>query len=659
MRLFGAAQESEAAPSPFGFRWRDAIRLLAQTLSVLYVFSRFIPAVSVSDYPIQEAMDDAWALALHEAFARHLQFGSDIVFTYGPWGFLARGYYPPTYLISVFVWAMLAGVFLLAGWRMARSLSANRVVSWLWLVSLAGLVSTPLGNDFDVRLVAWMVMLLWLHFFVETERFAIPQALLVASLGCLSLVKFTGMVESAVVLSVITVDDVFRHRRWPWSFLIWLASLLGFWLLAGQHLSSLWPFLINSLQITSGYTEAMMATGTTGAWSIGVFFLIAAFLCLLIAKVGWMKHRHWGTLPLVGAGALLFIIFKLGYVRLHEITSAMGLLVISMLTLAVARSQGKKMTVMAVVLLAASAVFASVIFHQWLPGNGLLPQLAGTFRVNNLLAPIAGVATGYLRSDYEKNMALVKGENSLPAISGDVDLYSYDQTVLFAHGLRYQPRPIIQSYSTYTPKLAGMNAIWLRSDRAASNLLFAIQPVDRRFPALEDGLSWPELLTRYDLRWPAEISGRFLLLTRSAAPRQYHFTSLQNTAAGFGEPVKLPVVANGLIWAEIEIKKTFVGKWVSIFYKPPVLLMTVVFRNHGQHVFRLVPGMAGGGFLLSPLIEDTRSFAALVSADRSNELAGQEVSSIKISPDTKSGSTDCYEPTMRFQFSSLEFLQRE
>lgn len=88
----------------------------------------------------------------------------------------------------------------------------------------------------------------------------------------------------------------------------------------------------------------------------------------------------------------------------------------------------------------------------------------------------------------------------LPRVAGAVDLYSMGQDYLFASGLSYCPRPIIQSYSACTPELARLNTAWLRSGQAAPNLFFAIQSVDERIPSRVDGLSWPELLTLYDIK---------------------------------------------------------------------------------------------------------------------------------------------------------------
>ncbi len=557
-------------------------RLLISAGVILYVFSRFIPCAAVNDYPLADGLDDAWTQALHRAFAAHRQFGTDCVFTYGPWGFLARGHYPPTYLVSVMAWMILSLVFLCAGWRLARHFSGNRLVAGLWLVAFTAAASIPAGEDFNNRLVAWGVLLLFLHFFVEERGFTPVQILLVVSLGWMSLVKFTGLLESAAAIAVVAADNVFRHRRFPWIVPTWLASLLFFWVAAGQHLNLLEPFLVNSWRITSGYTEAMMLAGQMEIRNVAGFLLIAGLLCALTGRLAWARCRYFGLLPVAGLGMILFIVFKLGCVRAgaqHETTSATALVLAALAGLAAAKLEKKSASGAAACLLIAAVLSAATVFNFWLPGDGLGRQLAGTFSLDNLFAPVAAPFTGYLRDDYEKNLAQERKNFPLPPIRGDADLYSYDQTVLFAHALAYQPRPVMQSYSAYTPELAEMNAAHLRAASAARNILFAIQPIDGRFPALDDGLSWPELLTRYDFRGTAGQSGKFLLLTRAAAPRKFQLTPLQEVTASFGEPVKSPDATAGAVWVEIEIKKTFAGSVAATFYKPPVLRLTVALKK--------------------------------------------------------------------------------
>jgi len=640
--------------------WATAVRWLAGASTLLYVFSRFIPCTPPDYRPL---IDVSWSLALHAAFDRHLQFGRDIVFSYGPWGFLASGYYPPTHLISVIAWMLLSLIFWRAGWQVARHLSGNPLVSWLWLIGFTGIASMPVGADIDVRLIAWMLLLLFLHFFVEEGPCTPTQTLLVVSLGLLSLVKFNGFMETVIVVAIIAADNICRHRHFPWIVPLLAASLLCFWIAAGQHLGSLGLFFLNSWRITSGYTEAMMLAGENDIQDIGCFLLMATLLCTLIGYVAWLRHRFFGMLPLLGLIAILFISFKHGYVRhdWHEITAVMGLSLASLAGLAIAWPVLKQPVRLASLpLLVVVLVFASSTLGRWFSQEELPEQLVRTLDISRVLAPIKLLyEPGYLRKAYETSLADVRDKFPIPPMDGEGDIYPWNQAVLFAHGLRYHARPMMQSYFATTPELAELNAAYLRSDRAASNLLFRIEPIDHRFPSLEDGRSWPELLTRYDIKNANETLGACVLLSRSAVPREYHLTPLQRTSVHFGEPVNPPSATNGPIWAEIEMGKSLIGTAVSTLYKPPVLVLTVSIRTGEQFDFRLVPAMARSGFLLSPVIGDATSFAWLASTDGQARLAGQEVMSMTISARTQSGSTICYQSPIQLRFYRLDYPRQD
>jgi len=631
-------------------------RLLLMAGVALYVFSRFIPCAALSDYPMADSLENGWTQALHVAFVKHLQFGTDIVFTYGPWGFLARGYHPQTYLIAVLSWGTLSIIFLCAGWRLASHFSNNRLLAGLWLVGFTAAASIPVGDDFNTRLAAWNALLLCLHFFAESRALTPVQILLVISLGWLDLVKFTGLVETAAIIAVIALENVFRQRRFPWIIPIWMASLVFFWMAAGQHLNLLGMFLANSWQITSGYTEAMMLDGKTAAGDVTGFLLIAGLLCSCGGWMAWKRRRHYAVLPLAGLGSLLFIAFKLGFVRngwQHETTASLALVVVSLALLAVIWRGERKLAGAAVGLLMASVLFAGGLFHFWFPGNGLWRQFAGTFALDRLFAPVAASSTGYLRDQYEKNLADERRAFPLPRIQGQTDLYSYNQTILFAYGLSYQPRPIPQSYSAYTPGLAAMNSAHLRTASAATNILFSIQPIDGRFPALEDGCSWPELLTLYDLQDITNNAETILWFTRAAKARSCRLIPLQVASARFGEQVPLPALKHRLIWVEITLQKTLEGRLTTMFYKPPVLFLTGLMNDQTQFRFRLIPGMTAGGFLLSPLIADNRAFAALAITGGRKKLAGQEVRSLAVFAATETGTTVCYRTPLTIRFYEL------
>ena len=632
---------------------------LLPSSAFIYVFSMFLPWVSGP----RGGPDNSWGLTLHWAFERHLQFGRDIVFTFGPWGVLYGNYYPSTFPICAAMWTMLAFIFWWAGWRLACHCSANRLGAWLCFLVFAGTAGLRIEQSVDVRMVAWCLLLLFLHFFVEDVSISARQVLLVISLGLLGLVKATGFTEAAMVVTVIAADDIFRRRSIPWVLFLFAASTLFFWIVAGQRLDSIWPFVHYSQLLAGGYTEAMMWATPGEIIRIGGFLASAAALIALTGYVAWGKRGFYGMFPVIGLCAILFLIFKHSYVRYdltHGVASAMQLLFAAAACLAVVWPvlREKKWRGWAICVVAGAGIlfFCSFAYSRCYRDNGLaeeglLTDLARTLKVKNVLWPAKWFRDPeFLQKAYEDNLAQVRSAFPVPPMEGSVDVYPWNAAALFAHHLQYAPRPVLQSYSAYTPELAELNAAHLRSDDAPRNILFNIAPIDNNFPALEDGRSWPELLSRYDEKGSA---GKFVFLKRSSRPRQYRLTPVTNMPVRLGESVAI-AAHDGPIWAEMDINKTPWGSIVSTLFRPPALELKVCLRNGRQTCYHLVPGMARGGFLLSPLIENDASFVSLASADGWRQLADLHVINFTIFADTSSGSTACYQSPMRLRLSRLD-----
>jgi hypothetical protein len=146
---------------------------LVAITSLVFAFCRFLPPGRPRAYSI---IEDGWIQMLHFAFTERLQFGQDIVFTFGPWGFLYGGYYPMTHWVSVVAWAVLAAVFWWAAWRVVTHFFKNPLVCWLWLLAVIGLATISPFLNMDVRLTAYPLLLLLLHFCVEERPFTFTQA---------------------------------------------------------------------------------------------------------------------------------------------------------------------------------------------------------------------------------------------------------------------------------------------------------------------------------------------------------------------------------------------------------------------------------------------------------------------------------------------------
>src|SRR5207244_2766799 len=137
-----------------------------------------------------------------------------------------------------------------------------------------------------------------------------------------------------------------------------------------------------------------------------------------------------------------------------------------------------------------------------------------------------------------------------------------------------------------TPKLAELNAAHLRSDRAADHILFDVWTIDGRYAAQDDSLSWPELLTRYDIK---RVAGQYILMEKSVTPRQYKLTPIGETVARFDEAIEVPSMIGGPVWVKIDIRRTLYGNIIAMLFRPPRVSLTVVTRSGRTYGGRLLP----------------------------------------------------------------------
>jgi hypothetical protein len=368
--------------------------------------------------------------------------------------------------------------------------------------------------------------------------------------------------------------------------------------------------------------------------------------------------RYW---PAAGFPLLLLVIFKAGYVRHdeHEVESTVSLALLGTLTLAAAwpklRHPAWKAAAMAGAL---APMILSWCSYATFNEGGLAGQMTQTFVQfpANLAAAIQWMTGDSDREKtYQAMLQSLRDQRPLPSVRGTVDIYSYNQRLLLANGLDYKPRPVFQSYLAYTPQLEQLNADSLAGPDAPDSILFDLQPIDLNYPSSEDGLAWPQILTHYDLKDAAKT---VLLLQRSAEQRDFSLHPLSSTQGEMGLPVPVPG-SQDPVWVKIELKPTFWGKIIQTLDKPPMLTLRVHLRSGQDKLFRLVPGTAAAGFLLSPLVDSRMEFGLLQGNDWAGEFADAGVASFVIGAQAPDGKTAGYQDQFDVTFSSLIFPHRD
>jgi hypothetical protein len=396
-------------------------------------------------------------------------------------------------------------------------------------------------------------------------------------------------------------------------------------------------FFKRSCDIAAGYTEAVFVRGRSGeiAW-----FGAAACLLLAVSAALEMKIRRRPEWLLTGTLAvILFLDFKHGYVRHDDPHAWCAMVSLTSLILLLAPFAWRQLKASRLkwLVVAAGVVGATAfINHADMPGFPEEPAA----KVKAVLAYLgkspcvaaesaaglvrAAIHPGEVARVHEAGMARIRAAYPLPRLTGTVDMFAPDQAAIYANGLEYRPRPGFQSYAAFTPQIAELDRRALTGPDSPDNIIFGIEDFDARLPSLEDGPSWPELLTRYDLTF---ASPQFLVLKKSPAPRRYILEYLGETDCRWDQVLATrDIRPDEALWAEVVMRPTMMGRIRQLFYKPDDVGMRLMTTDHRESTtYRMIPGMARAGFLLSPLVTTNQDFARLYSDAGIKQLEGRAV----------------------------------
>jgi len=446
-------------------------------------------------------------------------------------------------------------------------------------------------------------------------------SVLLLPFGLLPLIK--GSLIPNVIISLFAILWLSVAEGFGWLALVSLVApstaLVVFWCLSGQSMGGIIDYFSNMTQVVVGYTEAM---ATEGDFREVIIYLGASAAILYIVLTGPVRLA-FKISSLIVFSVFLFTAFKGGFVRHdgHALIAAEAIIIAPIAaSLSILKpSRGKA----SLLWLAVAAWFIIEAAYIRSPTAMIYYNLLDTYTHG-----VEGISTrafnpSQLGRDFARSVAAIAEEGGLPKIEGTADIYSFDQSYLLASRNKWNPRPVLQSYSAYTRHLAAIDRDHLESSKAAENIFFKLQPIDDRYPSLDDGPSWPVMLDNYRI---ANDSGNYLSLRRT---QQYREPAEREIASGrykLGENVDLPKA--DLLYARLDIRPTLVGSLALALYKTPRLTMRVTTVSNQIASYRIVSGMARAGFLLSPLVSSTDEFEYLFKGPTA--LVDRQVRSIKV-----------------------------
>ena len=600
---------------------------------------------SYPNWPSVE-LDPSWRMALGYFFEHGSQFGTEVVFPYGPLGFVMGKTY-----FGLQWWSLIAGQLI---WALLAALVVTRQIwrapdqtRWLALGFFFFF-----GTIYEDALHMLVIVMLGFEALREMEqRRPVRLAVIAAILAVFALVKFTDLVlASAAVLIPAGYGWSRRSGRNAVTLAaVYIGAFLAMWVCLRQSLWHLPVYLKNSWDLSQGYQWAMGFEAPT--LQLGLGLLVLAVLVVYGFSHWWLNpNKPRGAANLLLLGVFVYLNWKHGFIRPDG--HMFGFFICAMLPMATypgllddaprgARSHRW-------IFLGAMAVS---IWAMEETIGGVATQALGGFQ-SRIWSNVTRTRNWQeTRQDFRDHLTVASqgaSLNKVRALVGrdTVDVLGAEQGVALINKLNYHQRPVFQSYSVFTPNLTRLNADFYASAQAPAYVLMKVQPIDNRLPTMDDAEVLALLAQRYEFLFS---EGGYLVWKRTAGsfdPATVARRPERTAELPVGQPFVIDALANRPLWLRVDLPPSLLGRIRGFFYRPPPVKLKIQ-TTRGETSEYLMPLPQGRtGFIVSPLIEDFVDYLRFASAAPAKRAAQV---SVQIAP----GDEIYFARAARYELSSL------
>jgi len=607
-------------------------------IAVLYLTPLHVPLPD-------SKLDTSWRWVINWAAAKPLQFGQDIIFTYGPLGHLLRDIYIPKLFLPNFVARTSINIlFLVMLFVLSARLRVLRRIGFVLISILVAFYNMFAAYLFMIVVAAWLA-------FAAPDYNRVLLILGLVFMAVASLMKETYLILAFTIILLGLIYLIWRRdlNTFALAFLAFTSAFIAAWLFAGQRLSGIPAFFWSSFDIIRGYNSAMSTGPQPTVLALGLAGLILGNLQIAAALVRCRHERGaWFTSLLLAMA--LFSAWKLGYTRADGahttqffLYGVMAVVALPIFYVKQTRTTARFVDYPTVIVTLACCVF---VMHDQIKMSFSNIFLDARNRVAMNLKFIVHPAS--VRARFEQEYEQYVRAFVLPQIERIVgqdttDVFGREQAVAICNHLNYTPRPIFQGYSVYTPFLSKTNASFYRSARAPKWVIFKLQTIDARIPALDDADSLLVLAVDY---YPVLTENGYTLLERKPdAPRSSEFRMVSAGEVALGDSISVP---RGAIWCQLQVRETLLGKVIGFLFQLPKIRIEFEGLKDRLPPYRVVPLMAANGFLINPLLQTDLDFLNFLNGDYQE----MEIRAVKIQPPVGAKKW-FFQPRVTYRFSEI------
>jgi hypothetical protein len=550
--------------------------------------------------PAAWSLDDSTHIGFYLAAVQGLDFGTDLVFSYGPLGFLKT-------FLALYEWparlATLYGAALHLALTLTLVYAARRSLPLPIAVTAALVAAALMRGDLAavaVRVDAAVVVLafIWCVIALDdrsppwTGRLIILAGGPFAALEILAKPSTGGVVLALVAVTALAMEGG-RRRNAATLAATFASPLAVLWLATGQGAGDAGRFLTGTWELAAGYSSgARLEWGTRNFdYLLAPAVIAAAFAIAALFTGGTPPLRRGAMLAMLALVA--FTASKAGFVSHEEFHMATFYATLLGACLAVRAPPRREIRAgLALVVAAVAAAALTTTFEDYPMAN----PIENAREAGTTLADIAlpgGLADRVDASRERMIGAYELDGGTLELLEGrEVHVDPAEVGVVWAHELDWRPPPVFQPYAAWTEELDRRNAAALASEDGPERILRRDASPLGRYPGFESPAAMIAMLCNFealatDGEW--QVLGR--IPDRCGDPRP-----LASAAAAHGEPIRVPEAPPGeLVIARARgVQVAGAERLKAMLYRADA--RRIAFDDGPEYV--LVPETAGSGLLL-------------------------------------------------------------
>lgn len=557
--------------------------LTAKNIGFLAILAYLIPKSVFTRPSIHH--DPSWALGLNLAIREGLVWGKDIVFTYGPLGYLSTGlpiYVSKLPIVLFFLFIVANGIYFL--YYLLKLTS--RKSEYYFLFTLVFFVGQFLFWRDSVTLYFYFIFHVF-HFLKHNNILSL------VSLSICSILAFYIKVNSGIVVNVLFILVViysllYRHLSTPRGIALVGVHFLGLFALSFVLNTDLEAYFINSLPLVDAYNDAMVIFPKDYGDTIDALLIIFLIALLFLRYAINICKSPFELFLCFNITLFVFISFKQGFVRhdaLH-MNVFFGSIVFA-LTLVLLFSEVKLMK------RSLNYVLIPVAFLSVYSFKGGSARLID----HNLGTAIFSDLNIQRSQETNKLMRALPAEVLAEIGNSSVDVLGWEISYVYFNTLKYVPRPIFQSYSAYHEKLIDLNYTKYSGHSAPDYVLYQFGSIDDRHPFWDEPRIYLALLARYsivDTIPKTPYANSMILFKRNTTDKRIQEKVVVDTIVHYGQPFSLPDT-DKLLYLKMDEEYTLAGKIRRVLFQPSLLYMKLNYEDGDSSYHRaIIPILKSG-----------------------------------------------------------------